>query len=201
MQIPIKKGDSVVLDSNVIVTLTENRRYKKGCSELLDEIEDREVELIIPRIVEYELLKRAGSVVDFYKTLSFVEEKFTRREMSEPIMKTAIALYALYHWDETARECMEQKKQKGHTNSFLHDLVVGSTAMHYQSETKRRTYILSADHDFMRPFFSQEYSWVLRDAKTNLRAMSFHLLRAEADLVIQEWEKHKAHLSGHQKAF
>lgn len=199
MQRPPTKGESVVIDTNVIITLTENKHYKKDLSALIEKFEKDGVELIIPRIVEYELLKRADDICTFYDALEYVQSKFTRWEMSEPITKTGIALYALYNWDQTAKELMDQKRQKGQTNSLFHDLIVGSTAMHHEEATGKSTFILSADHDFMRPYFCQEYSWCLRHAKHEKSTMSFHLLRAESQLVIDEWAKYKATLSTKKK--
>jgi len=173
----------------VLITIAENRKYKDGCLDLIESIENRKATLIIPQIVEYELLKRAENIIEYNETIELIKNRYVRWCLAPEITNTASKLYSLYRWNGTTKCDLMNNK------TIFNDLIVGATAIHWQKETKKNTYILSSDRDYMEPYFSVVSRYKL-PASDGLSCLYFLLYKPNNHAIINDWIENLNVLSG-----
>lgn len=177
------KNDFVILDTNVISAM--RRGVDDFCEQytsLVDSFESSGVKIVIPKVVQYELLRNARNLKEYEDTLNFFEEKI-EWDMPKAVTDAATMINALYCWNESTKNFGQ--------GDIFNDLIVGATAAFYEKKTNKCAYILSSDHDFREPYFKLIKSYVLENEQKKKLRYAF-IFRANRHVINQDWKKYKA---------
>lgn len=173
-------GDCVVLDTN-IVNFARRKAYKSACTQLLTSLARRGVKLVIPQIVEYELLRHSENMAEYQRIKHELERQFKRWPIDEGIFQAAILMQCLYHWHEMSRKFSERR-------DTLADMLVAATAGKHQVEQQCRTYILSGDQDYALPYVFPVAQYELEHNEKSTAPLYVHFFEIYVDQVNRDWK-------------
>ena len=84
MDAPTLIPDHLLLDACVLIDMFRGRAYAKTVTELVQQFLNAKVEVVVPRIVEVELLKGEKDFRSFDRLLTWLEKKkFSQWELNE----------------------------------------------------------------------------------------------------------------------
>lgn len=176
-----RKDEFVVLDTDIIINLRQKNDYKKPLAEVIDKIKAGGVHIIIPQIVECELIRNARDAQEFQETQLFVSEYISWPTKPE-ILNTACKIQAMYCWNEGT-------KDHGQKNIF-NDMIVGAIAGYQEIDTKKSTYILSCNQDFRSPYFEECHKIPLH-CSSGKRILYIHYYRSKRRIISRDWNEYQ----------
>ena len=179
-----KKNEFVILDTNIVIHLRQRNDYRAQCTGVIDRIIANGAKLIIPQIVECELIRNARDIKEFDDTLKFIKQ-FIRWKTTSEVIDTACRIQALYCWNDGT-------KNHGQKDIF-NDMIVGATAGHQEIQTKKKTYILSCNQDFLSPYFEECHRYAMRSTD-GMRSSYLHYYRPKKNITRRDWRHYQASL-------
>ena len=175
------RNEFVILDTNIIIHLRQKNEYRTQCTSIIDKIIGNGTKLIIPQIVECELTRNARDVKEFNETRKFVQQ-YLQWPTTADVIDTACRIQALYCWNDGT-------KNHGQKDIF-NDMIVGAIAGYHEIKTRKHTYILSCNQDFLSPYFEECHRYAMRSSD-NMRSSYLHYYRPKKNITRRDWNHYQ----------
>jgi predicted nucleic acid-binding protein len=175
----------ILIDTNVIIYL-QSKPYGAQLKDLMETLKTKKTALIVPQIVELELLKRSKDVGIFNDTIGYIQDNFDRWPISEDILSTSFILFILYRWNKKTSSIANAENI-----NFTFDLIVAAHSASYQHlNPKNEIFILSADSTpYPTPYFNivEQYKFDYPKKGTHL---TLYLFSCDSKKLSEDKNKH-----------
>jgi predicted nucleic acid-binding protein len=174
------KDSYVVLDTNICIYMQSKEcDFFSATNNLIDTIAKSGATIVIPQVVRSEIQRNTRNRKEYDQKQQFCD-LYDNFLMTSDVVDAASRLQALYCWNP-------KTKQHGQTNIFS-DMIIGTITCLLEHKTKKKAYILSADQDYIPPYFDIE-SYYLFDNIEKRKAGYCFLYHPNIDRIKIDWQK------------
>lgn len=174
-----KTNELVLLDTNVFAAMASG--FLNQCIEILKHLQAKDVWLVVPKVVQCELLKNSFSPAVYRETEEQLYDSFVILDLDVEIMDAACKLNSLYHWNAAIRNKVQKK-------NIFNDMIIGTMAAHSEKRGENNpSYILSEDGDFLSPYFYEVEYCPLLDQRGRPQKY-LHLYRVNREQANIDWK-------------
>ena len=180
------RNSGILLDTNII-SYSRRKSFRRGTNKWITDCEQMKNKMILPQIVEYELLRNCDSFEAFAELEKVLHKKFFIAYCNNKTLECATCINLLLHLREETKEIAKKKL-------LLNDLLIGAIAGQLQKKDGTTMYIASCDQVFPLPYFTPyTYFEIPHDSKLEQTAI-LYLFEVNIFQTNKEWIRYRSAL-------